>query len=183
VTSPYQAAEPQDAVIDFLSCPASYGLRDGAVDRIETHCSIVFLAADRAYKLKRAIRYASLDYTTNALRRRACESEFLLNRRTAPEIYLATGCGFLKAGEFGCKAPRSFDSGDRRKDAPRKNCPIRANPNYEEIALPVSTFGHSGLPAIGLTPNSARQQKSQDRSGLQPNSPAFKNPQPVETKG
>src|SRR5271165_3022407 len=64
----------------------------------------------------------------------------------------------------------------------QKNCPIRANPNYEEIALPVPTFGHSGLPAIGLTPNSARQQKSQDRSGLQPNSPAFKNPQPVASK-
>src|SRR5664279_419238 len=61
----------------------------------------------------------------------------------------------------------------------QKNCPIRANPNYDEIALPVPTFGHSGLPAIGLTPNSARQQKSEDWGGLQPNSPAFKNPQPV----
>src|SRR5271166_1417188 len=58
--------------------------------------------------------------------------------------------------------------------------PDKSHPNYEEIALPVPTFGRSGLPAIGLTPNSARQQKSQDRSGLQPNSPAFKNPQPVE---
>src|SRR5664279_5128322 len=29
----------------------------------------------------------------------------------------------------------------------QKNCPIRANPNYDEIALPVPTFGHSGLPA------------------------------------
>src|SRR5664279_3545416 len=61
----------------------------------------------------------------------------------------------------------------------QKNCPILANPNYDEIALPVPTFGHSGLPAIGLTPNSARQQKSEDWGGLQPNSPAFKNPQPV----
>src|SRR5664279_5951951 len=62
----------------------------------------------------------------------------------------------------------------------QKNCPIRANPNYDEIALPMPTFGHSGLPAIGLTPNSARQQKSEDWGGLQPNSPAFKNPQPVQ---
>src|SRR5664279_4984965 len=31
-----------------------------------------------------------------------------------------TGCGFLKAGEFGCKPPLSLDSRDRRKDAPRK---------------------------------------------------------------
>ena len=82
------APDTQNAVIDFLSQPASYGLPDGEVERIETHCSIVFLAADRAYKLKRAIRYASLDYTTRESRRAACEAELVLNRRTAPELYL-----------------------------------------------------------------------------------------------
>ncbi|MDR3536371.1 MAG: phosphotransferase [Acetobacteraceae bacterium] len=81
-------ADVQDAVIDFLSRPASYGLRDGEVARIETHCSVVFLAADRAYKLKRSIRYASLDYTTRALRHAACQAELVLNRRTAPSLYL-----------------------------------------------------------------------------------------------
>ena len=80
--------DTQDAVIDFLSRPASYGLHDARVERIETHCSIVFLAADRAYKLKRAIRYASLDYMTRESRQAACESELVLNRRTAPELYL-----------------------------------------------------------------------------------------------
>jgi len=83
------ALADQDAVIDFLSDPASYNLHDGAVEQIETHCSIVFLAADRAYKLKRAIRYAALDYTTRASRQVACEAELVLNRRTAPELYLA----------------------------------------------------------------------------------------------
>jgi uncharacterized protein len=82
----------QREVIDFLSRAASYGTAHGtlgdAVERIETHCSIVFLVEDRAYKLKRAIRYASLDYTTLALRRAACEAELVLNRRTAPQLYL-----------------------------------------------------------------------------------------------
>lgn len=78
----------QDAVIDFLSRPASYGTPASRVERVETHCSIVFLVDDRAYKLKRAIRYSSLDYTTLALRRSACEAELVLNRRTAPELYL-----------------------------------------------------------------------------------------------
>jgi hypothetical protein len=81
-------ADDQDAVIAFLSDPASHGVADGGVERIETHCSIVFLAGDRAYKLKRAIRYSSLDYSTLESRRAACEAELLLNRRTAPEIYL-----------------------------------------------------------------------------------------------
>ena len=88
MTEPTPDAETQDAVIDFLSQAASYGLHDGAVERIETHCSIVYLAADRAYKLKRAIRYASLDYTTRDSRRAACEAELVLNRRTARELYL-----------------------------------------------------------------------------------------------
>jgi uncharacterized protein len=85
---PPAGAHEQDAVIEFLSRPGSYGLRDGEVERIETHCSIVFLAADRAYKLKRAIRYASLDYTTREARHAACKMELVLNRRTAPELYL-----------------------------------------------------------------------------------------------
>lgn len=80
----------QSAVIAFLSDPASYGLRRDTVEQIGTHCSIVFLAGDCAYKLKRAIRYASLDYTTSALRQAACEAELRLNRRTAPELYLET---------------------------------------------------------------------------------------------
>jgi aminoglycoside phosphotransferase family enzyme len=81
-------ADDQDAVIAFLSDPASHGAAAGGVERIETHCSIVFLAGDRAYKLKRAIRYSSLNYTTRESRRAACEVELRLNRRTAPEIYL-----------------------------------------------------------------------------------------------
>ena len=87
MTAPVEAGD-QDAVVAFLADPASYGLR-GGVERVETHCSIVFLAGDRAYKLKRAIRYAALDYTTRDLRRTACEAELRLNRRTAPELYLA----------------------------------------------------------------------------------------------
>ncbi|MFL5283906.1 MAG: phosphotransferase [Rhodopila sp.] len=79
----------QQAVIDFLSDPASYGRPDARVERVETHCSIVFLVADGAYKLKRAIRFASLDYTTVERRRAACESELRLNARTAPDLYLA----------------------------------------------------------------------------------------------
>ncbi|MFL5256046.1 MAG: hypothetical protein ACJ8AI_24770 [Rhodopila sp.] len=80
---------PQQAVIDFLSDPASYGRPDARVERVETRCSIVFLVADGAYKLKRAIRFASLDYTTVERRRAACESELRLNARTAPDLYLA----------------------------------------------------------------------------------------------
>jgi uncharacterized protein len=82
------APDDQAEVIGFLSRPASYGPTAGAVERVETHCSIVFLVGDRAFKLKRAIRYANLDYTTLGSRQAACQAELRLNRRTAPELYL-----------------------------------------------------------------------------------------------
>ena len=57
------------------------------VERRETHASIIFLAGALAYKLKRAVRYPYLDYSSAALRRRFCEAELEVNRRTAPDIY------------------------------------------------------------------------------------------------
>lgn len=80
--------DDQSAVLDFLSDPASYPDAPAAVDRIDTHAAIVFLAGDRAYKIKRAVRYDYLDFSTLDRRRRACEAELRLNRRTAPDLYL-----------------------------------------------------------------------------------------------
>ncbi len=57
------------------------------VEVIETHASLVFIAGDRVFKLKRAVAYAYLDFSTADLRRRACEAELVLNRRTAPALY------------------------------------------------------------------------------------------------
>ena len=75
----------QSTVVDFLSSGAAH--RGAPVERIETHTSLVFLAADRALKLKRAVRYDYLDYSTLDLRRAMCEAELRLNRRTAPALY------------------------------------------------------------------------------------------------
>jgi uncharacterized protein len=78
----------QDEIVRFLSNGASYGLPGAEVERIETHCSIVFLVGNRAYKLKRPIAFSLLDYTTIDRREAACRAELQLNRRTAPELYL-----------------------------------------------------------------------------------------------
>ena len=79
--------DEQAAVLAWLADPASYPGRP-AVERIDTHSASVFLAGSRAYKVKRALRYSFLDYSTLDLRRRACEIELRLNRRTAPRLYL-----------------------------------------------------------------------------------------------
>jgi uncharacterized protein len=80
--------DSQEEIVAFLSNGASYGRPAARVDRIETHCSIVFLVADRAYKLKRPVTFSSLDYSTLERREAACRAELALNRRTAPELYL-----------------------------------------------------------------------------------------------
>lgn len=81
-------AETAQEVIAFLSNGANYGLPRAEVARIETHCSIIFLIGNYAYKLKRPIAFSSLDYTTVDRRGAACRAELELNRRTAPELYL-----------------------------------------------------------------------------------------------
>ena len=60
----------------------------GAVDRRETHGSWVLLTRARAYKVKKPVVMAFLDYGTLARRREMCRAEVELNRRTAPGIYL-----------------------------------------------------------------------------------------------
>ncbi len=57
--------------------------------RIDTHCASIFLVGDRAWKLKRAVRFGYLDFSTFDKRHAALEAELRLNRRTAPDLYLA----------------------------------------------------------------------------------------------
>src|SRR3954470_11420064 len=88
---PHPGNEPDEQrdVVAWLSTPAAYDLPASAtVKRSETHGAIVFLAGERAYKLKRAVKYPYLDYSTAALRRDACFKELTVNRKLAPALYL-----------------------------------------------------------------------------------------------
>lgn len=80
-------ADDQGAVVAFLGDPSSYGAEGAPVERLDTHISHVFLAGDRAYKLKRAVTLPYVDFSTVERRRQFCEAELTLNRRTAPELY------------------------------------------------------------------------------------------------
>src|SRR6478672_1315787 len=78
----------QAEVLDFLGSPAAYHSAPERVDRIETHASVVFLAGTHAYKVKRAVKYPFLDFSTLERRRSALLNELRLNLRTAPQLYL-----------------------------------------------------------------------------------------------
>jgi uncharacterized protein len=75
----------QQPVIDFLSDPANHG--GAPVKRIDTHIASVFLAGERALKIKRAVRFPFLDFSTLKARRMACEAEIAVNRAFAPSVY------------------------------------------------------------------------------------------------
>jgi aminoglycoside phosphotransferase family enzyme/predicted kinase len=78
-------AEP--ALVDALSRGSAWGLPHATVERVTTHAAVIFLVGERAYKMKRAVRYSFLDFSTPARRRRALEAELALNRRIAPMLY------------------------------------------------------------------------------------------------
>jgi aminoglycoside phosphotransferase family enzyme/predicted kinase len=81
-----EPAASQDSVFAFLVDPATHGGHQ--VRRIDTHAAVVFLAGDRAYKIKRAVKFPFLDYSTLAKRQAACNAELEVNRPFAPELYL-----------------------------------------------------------------------------------------------
>jgi uncharacterized protein len=79
------AEASQQSVLDFLGESASHGGRP--VERIDTHAASVFLAGERALKIKRAVRFPFLDFSTLDKRKAACQSEIAVNRAFAPAIY------------------------------------------------------------------------------------------------
>jgi uncharacterized protein len=80
-----QEEPDQDDVFAFLADPATHG--GAQIKRIDTHAAAVFLAGDRALKVKRAVRFPFLDYSTLAKRKAACAAELEVNAPYAPQIY------------------------------------------------------------------------------------------------
>ncbi len=78
--------EDQSEVAAFMASAAAHGISSD-VERLNTHGAMVFLAGDLAYKIKRAVKFPYMDFSTLARRHRFCELEVELGRRTAPGLY------------------------------------------------------------------------------------------------
>jgi uncharacterized protein len=77
-----------DRVRAALARPDTYSHHPTSVEIRETHISWVFLAGERAYKLKKPLVLDFLDYGSTQRRREMCQEEVRLNRRLAPDLYL-----------------------------------------------------------------------------------------------
>jgi aminoglycoside phosphotransferase family enzyme/predicted kinase len=58
------------------------------IQLIQTHVSYVLLTGDYAYKLKKAVNFGFLDFSTLEKRQHFCQEELRLNQRGAAELYL-----------------------------------------------------------------------------------------------
>src|SRR5918994_1044799 len=79
---PSFVVEDQSEVIDFLTKHLA------PERRIDTHGAVVFLTPERGYKLKRAVKFPYMDFSTAERRGAMCAAEIEINHRLAPEIYL-----------------------------------------------------------------------------------------------
>jgi aminoglycoside phosphotransferase family enzyme/predicted kinase len=85
-------AEAQVESVELVAAlrnPAFYDPPVERVDFLQTHISSLFLTGERVYKLKKPVNFGFLDFSTVELRERYCRAEVELNRRLAPEVYIA----------------------------------------------------------------------------------------------
>jgi aminoglycoside phosphotransferase family enzyme len=78
----------QTQAVEALLKPDAYPEDPGKIELIQTHISFVFLTHNYVYKVKKAVNFGFLDFSTLDKRHFYCEKELELNRRLCPKIYL-----------------------------------------------------------------------------------------------
>jgi len=75
-------------ITDDLQNPGSLPDRTDNVYVVQTHISIVFIADEFVYKVKKPVNFGFLDFSTLEKRKHYCHQEIELNRRLSKDIYL-----------------------------------------------------------------------------------------------
>ncbi|BBM85729.1 AAA family ATPase [Candidatus Uabimicrobium amorphum] len=88
------------SVVESLKNPGVYLHDVDRVEMLETHCSVVFIAGEFVYKIKKPVNFGFLDYSTLEKRKKYCHLEIQLNRRLAPDVYLQVVAIYEDKGEI-----------------------------------------------------------------------------------
>ncbi len=75
-------------IISGLERPSAYPHATGAIQRIITGVSVVFLTGDFAYKFNKPLNLGFLDFSTLEKRKDQCEKEVRHNSLISPDLYL-----------------------------------------------------------------------------------------------
>jgi aminoglycoside phosphotransferase family enzyme/predicted kinase len=145
------------ALLETLTAPAMYG---GSVPVAvhETHASWVFVAGERAYKIKKPVALGFLDYSTLSRRHAACREEVRVNQDLAPGIYLGVRAivrtphgyrfaadGTPKAVEYAVEM-QSFDEADTMEGMIAAGALTPAH--IQDIARRLASL-HRSAPVVG----------------------------------
>ena len=76
------------SIIDDLLNPNSLPDKTEKVSLVQTHISNVFVADDFVYKIKKAVDFGFLDFSTLEKRKYFCHQEIELNRRLSKDLYI-----------------------------------------------------------------------------------------------
>ena len=157
-----------ERIVEFMSRPAAYPDRATEVEIIETHISWVFLSDRFAYKLKKPVKFEFVDFSTPELRHQACLEELRLNRRLAPDVYLAvlpvieTNDGSLQLGGR-ARDGKVFDWLVHMRRLPAEQAldrlllEARLTPDdAQQIAQRLAEF-YTALPPLSIRPDEYRQ--------------------------
>jgi aminoglycoside phosphotransferase family enzyme len=95
----------QKQIVEALMKPEAYDEETGKIELKQTHISFVFLTRNFVYKIKKAVDFGFLNFSTLEKRRLFCEKEVELNRRLCGDMYLEvvpiTKSGIIKVGGEG----------------------------------------------------------------------------------
>jgi len=86
-------------LIAAMCQPELYRPAARSVELVQTHISYVLLVDDQVYKIKKAVRFAFLDFSTLERRRHFCAEEVRLNRRLTTDVYRGV-VGIALRGDF-----------------------------------------------------------------------------------
>jgi uncharacterized protein len=78
----------QKQVVNALLTPQAYYENPSKIELIQTHISFVFVTDNFVYKMKKAVNFGFLDFSTLGKRHYFCKKELDLNRRLCPDVYL-----------------------------------------------------------------------------------------------
>ncbi len=143
--------------ISFLTDPGNYAEHTGNIDVLETHMSLLFLSENYVYKMKKPVKFDSVDFTTPASRYLNCREELRLNRILAKEVYLSLVClnydrtGKLSLGGAGRTVDWLVKMKRLREDYLLNKALLNRNVNREHLeraAEKLANFYHSRKPLI-----------------------------------
>jgi aminoglycoside phosphotransferase family enzyme len=80
--------QTQNKVVEALLKTDSYPEETNKIELIQTHISFVFVTDNFVYKVKKAVNFGFLDFSTLENRHLYCQKELEINKRLCPQIYL-----------------------------------------------------------------------------------------------